>query len=334
MRVMICYYFFDNAISLGEDLALGFESLGHSVNRFDSSSTQKCKKLWKTAKSLGKLVGLKSRVSSLHEKWISSDLSSRFIDSANKFCPELIVVINGERVKADVVQLTALKCRARSVLWWVKPPRWQASIFEDKPYYNKVFTIDGSVSDPSIGHLPSWALNDHWFFPGNFSEKNRELLFIGTWSPLRQSYLEAIADLPLRIIGKSWGKRLPIMHPLRSKVINRWVSGTELANEYRNALAVIDIPQFEQSQSQGVNMRFADVPACGTVLITPKTNELEQWFTDGKDALSYTDLTSLRFQCTLVLENKDLANVISLSASNSAQKLPTFSDRAIELMQS
>lgn len=332
MRVMVCYYFWDSAISLGEDIAQGFESLGHTVCRFDSTITPRYGRFWKFAKSLAKLVGKKASVAASHERDLSAALSQRFRDAASHFGPELVVVIQGERITASVVLAVCQSHEAKSVLWWVKPPRWQASIFEDLWYYDAVFTIDGSVAGGEIGHLPSWGLNPEVFYPGPFAEKTRKLLFVGSWSPLRQRYLEAVADLPLKIIGGGWQKRLPGNHPLGLRLGVEWIGGRDLADAYRKAWAVIDIPQFEQHEGQGVNMRFADVPACGTVLLTSLSVEVAQWFKVGRDVLTYADPDELRQQCLALLEETESVALLSENAQNAASVLPTFGARANALM--
>ena len=328
MRVMVCYYFFERAITLGNDLAEGFESLGHEVCRFDSTITLRFGRWWKLAKSLGKLIGQKQRVAAYHERKLSDDLSKRFAQAAEAFRADLIVVIQGERIAAPLVQDVSKKLGARSVLWWVKPPRWQASIFEDRPFYDAVFTIDGSVAQDGIGHLPSWGLNPKLFYPGRFEDKTRELLFVGSWSENRQRYLEAIADLPLRVVGSGWRKRLPANHPLRAKLAETWIGGSDLADAYRKAWAVVDIPQFEQTEGQGVNMRFADVPACGTVLITGESQETQVWFGAQEGLVTYQDEASFKDVAKKMIVDETSVFNVSQAGALTAATLPTFVDRA------
>lgn len=330
---MLCYYFSEQSIPLGEDLAQGFESLGHTVLRFESDRfPHQWGFLWKAAKSLSKLLGLKPWVAARHDAWLSERLSQRFIAAAGVFCPEQIVVIQGERVDARTVQTVCRQYGAKSVLWWVRPPRWQASIYEDRPYYDKVLTIDSSSATGGIGHLPSWALNRKVYYAGPVEEKEKVLLFVGSYSPLRQTYLESITDLPLKIIGSGWHKKLPREHPLYARIAAPYVGGRNLAEAYRRAWAVVDIPQFEQTEGQGVNMRFADVPACGTVLITPDTLEARQWFGELAAVPRFANLGQLRQQCEAILsEAVDMA-VLSKEATRAAEKLPTFGDRATVLL--
>lgn len=327
MRVMVCYYFFEHAITLGNDLAHGFESLGHEVCRFDSTITRRFNRWWKLIKSLGKLFGQKKLIVDYHEHKLSEGLSKRFCIAAETFRADLIVVIQGERIPATMVQDVSKRLGARSVLWWVKPPRWQASIFEDLPFYNLVLTIDGSASRDGVGHLPSWGLNSKLFYPGRLEEKIHELLFVGSWSEHRQRHLEAIADLPLRVVGGGWKKRLPISHPLRAKLAGAWIDGKDLADAYRLAWAVVDIPQFGQTEGEGVNMRFADVPACATVLITTMSEEVRRWFTGSKGVLIYGDPVGLREQCKLVLDGEIIPQAFEC-LRNQSLVMPTFADRA------
>jgi hypothetical protein len=329
---MLCYYFFETAIPLGKDLAAAFEHLGHQVLRFDSTISPKYKRLWRLVKSLSKPFGAKKKLVAQHEAWLNRELSVRFTQAADAFAPELIVVIQGERIEARTVQAVAAKCQAKTVLWRVKPPRWQHSLFEDQPFYDRVLTIDNSVCQNGIEHLPSWALNDQIYYPGVFEDKERQLLFVGCHSPQRQEYLEAIAELPLKIIGNGWGKVLPLNHSLRSKLGETWVGGAALADLYRKAWAVVDIPQFKQHQGQGVNMRFADVPACGTVLITQDSTELKAWLEKDVSVIAYDNKEDFSRQCREILQEAEACCHISKSAILASRQMVTYEDRANSLL--
>lgn len=333
MRVMLCYYFTSQSIPLGEDLAKGFVAAGHTVSRFDSSIRIQFGRGWKLAKSLAKLFGKKKAVAALHERLLSEQLAARFAEAAGDCQPNLVVVIQGERIPAQAVKAVCRTYGAKSVLWWVKPPRWQGSIYEDRAYYDAVCTIDGSSAVDGIDHLPSWAVNRETYYPGSFGDKVQELLFVGSWSPQRQAFLETIADLPLKIVGGGWKKRLAASHPLLDKISEQWVGGTELADAYRRAWAVIDIPQFVQGEGQGVNMRFADVPACGTVMLAQRVEELVTWFEPGANVLAYEKLSDFESMARALLCDPECVRRISEAGVEVAAKMPTFADRAKHLVR-
>ena len=333
MRIVVCYYFRGTPIPLGKDLAAALARLGHQVHCFDSSARETRMGLKRVAKSLAKLVGAKERLSAHFTSGMEQRLAQDFTEFCARVSPELIVVIRGEQIPLEALAAARSSFNARTVLWWVKNPRWQSRLGPEVGHYDKAFCIDESSCGDGIEYLPSWSVNREVFHPGEFAGKARRMLFLGSWSARRQEYLETIADLPLEIIGPDWLGRLPLASPLRKKVIAERVDQTEMAARYRSAWAVVDINQIAQTQEQGVNMRFADVPASGTVLITEPSREISRWQMDGKCAVLITSKESLRKAVQELLEDSAKCEAMSLEASKISRSMPSFDDRAATILK-
>ncbi len=334
MRIVVCYYFRDLSISLGEDLAAALVNLGHDVHCFDSSARGSYMVHKRLAKSLAKLVGAKAQLSAYFSARQERQLAKDFLGFCEQIAPELIVVIRGERIPVDALPEVSSRFGAKTVVWWVKNPRWESRLFAEAESYDRAFSINESICGEGIQYLPSWSVNREVFSPTPFSLKKRQLLFIGTWSPRRQRYLEAIADLPLEIIGPHWLEHLSMMHPLRRKVAGEWVSPAGMASYYRSVWAVIDIHQMDQDHGQGVNMRFADVPTSGTVLITEPSREIERWQLADRCAVLFTNPESLRKAAMALLADAQRCGAMSGKTAEVSAGMPTFADRAATILQS
>lgn len=331
MRVVVCYYFTSQSIPLGGEIAAAFTSLGHDVFCFDSSARESHMVAKRIAKSVAKLVGAKRRLSAHFEGQQNKRLAQDFLDFCRDAAPDLILVIRGEGIPQDALNAVVAEYNAKTAVWWVKNPRWQSKFLEEAKRFDSAFTIDESSCDERIGYLPCWSANRTVFHPLPFDEKKRGLLFIGTWSERRQNYLEALADLPLEIIGPEWD-RLPLGSPLRACVVGERVSQEEMAERYRSVWAVVDINQIEQAQGQGVNMRFADVPASGTVLITEPSREVERWNLADQCVLLFTSPSELRARAQALLGNAEKCRSMSVVAEGIASTMPTFVDRARQIL--
>lgn len=331
MRVVVCYYFASQSIPLGSEIAAAFASLGHEVFCFDSSARESHMAAKRIAKSLAKLIGAKRRLSAHFDAQQNKHLAQDFLDFCRDATPDLILVIRGEGIPQYALDAAVAGYNAKTAVWWVKNPRWQSKFLEEAKQFDSAFTIDESACNQRVGYLPCWSANRTVFHPIPFDEKKRGLLFIGTWSERRQNYLEALADLPLEIIGPEWD-RLSLGSPLRPCVIGERVSQEEMAKCYRSVWAVIDINQIEQAQGQGVNMRFADVPASGTVLITEPSREVERWHLADQCALLFTSPSELRARAQALLDDAEKCRSMSAAAADIASTMPTFVDRATQIL--
>lgn len=331
MRIVVCYYFTSQSIPLGSEIAAAFTSLGHEVFCFDSSARESHMAAKRVAKSLAKLIGAKRRLSAHFEAQQNKHLAEDFLSFCRDASPDLILVIRGEGIPQDALEAAADAHRAKTAVWWVKNPRWQSKFLEEAKRFDCAFTIDESACDQRIGYLPSWSANRTVFHPLPFDAKKRGLLFIGTWSERRQQYLTDLADLPLEIIGPEWD-RLSLGHPLRARVVGERVSQEDMAARYRSTWAVIDINQIEQAQGQGVNMRFADVPASGTVLITEPSREVDRWHLESRCAQVFRSPQELRISALALLDDPARCRRMCTTAAEVASTMPTFVDRAKQIL--
>lgn len=331
MKILVSYLFGNRHISLGDDIGRAFERDGHSVYRHHAEVDFGNKTLFRLLKSLAKPFALKSRLSRWIDAGTDRKRQHKFLQAVAEFAPEVVIVIRGEQISPTAIDQLPARGVKHRIVWWVKHPKWQRNLFAEVAHYDAAFCIDPSVCDAKIQHLPSWALNaDRFFSTGE--EKTIPLLFVGAFSERRQRYLETLADLPLAIIGPNWSTRLPATHPLRRCLLSNWVTPSELGNYYRRALIVVDIHQVEQMTTQGMNMRFADVPACGTVLLTEKNDDAANWLDESQGVLTYHGQDELRRRAMTLLDNRQATVDLGTAAATRVKQLPSFADRARTLI--
>lgn len=327
-RVLVSYHFGPRAIPLGEQVARAFERAGATVCRFDSAVHPSPWDIPKRLmKSLSKLVGQKKRLARHWEKQSELATAERFRRAAVDFRPQLMLVIRGEPVEPEVIADVRRATGATAVLWWVKTTRWQDALERERAAYDAVFTIHGRLAEEGIGHLPAFALDSERYYPAPTREERWPLLFVGCWSLRRQAYLEAIADLPLTVVGPNWKKRLPPGHALRRCLGPEWESGDQLLARYQHAGIVVDIGQIERQADEGETMRVADVPACGTVLLTEPSSGVTAHFAAGDEVVLFDTPAALREQVQALLADPVRRAAMATAAARRAAQLPTFDDR-------
>ena len=60
---------------------------------------------------------------------------------------------------------------------------------------------------------------------------------------------------------------------------------------------------FSKQNNDELTSRVFEIPACGGLLISEKTNRLSEIFTDGHDALFFSDINELNEKCLFLLNN-------------------------------
>lgn len=331
MRIVVCYAFGPNAIPLGESIAQGFETLGHAVIRYDSRPNERWMPARRLTKSLAKLIGAKRRVSRYFERREEQRQAASFLECVKRTRPDWVIVIRGESIPVSAIDACGHLGVCGRIVWWVKHPRWQNRLLTEVPHFDAAFSIDGSLAEQGIRVLPSWALQPDTYFADE-RQKTIPLLFAGSYSERRLQFLEKLADLPLTIVGPGWHKYLSLNHPLRKCLGARWLPPGQLAELYRDAYVVIDIHQIGQEPGQGSNMRFADVPACGTLLLTEPSAEVGQWFQPGMHVALFASAADLYEQASGMVRDLSKAEAMGKAAAKQACKLPTFTDRACALL--
>ena len=144
-------------------------------------------------------------------------------------------------------------------------------------------------------------------------EKKRlggEVGFIGSWEEERFTSMKYLAEhgVPVRVWGG--GKWIEYIN----KIPNLIVEGRGLFSEdYNKALSAFDISlcflrkmNFDQQTT-----RTMEIPACGSLLMAERTNEHEQLFADGHEAVFFSNNEELLEKCQYYLAHKDELKRIS-----------------------
>lgn len=334
LRVLVSYHFGLGAIPLGEQVGRAFERAGCAVARFDSSTRPSAWDLpRRLAKSLSKVVGQKQRLAKHWERRNELATAARFRQAVAEFRPDLLLVIRGELIDPAAVAAAKVSWPVKAAVWWVKTMRWQGVVAEESTVYDAAFTIHRRLAADGVAHLPAFALDAERYHPAAVKSERWPLLFAGCWSSRRQIFLEAVADLPLTVVGPGWRKRLPRGHALLPRLGPEWVAAADLPDHYRQAGVVIDVAQIERRADEGETMRVADVPACGTVLLTEPTSGVAAHFQADAEVALFDSPAELRRQALDLLADPGRRQAMGRAAAIRAGQLPTFDDRVQTILQ-
>src|ERR1039458_4148530 len=133
--------------------------------------------------------------------------------------------------------------------------------------------------------------------------------FVGTWSPKKEAFLtrlhERLPDLSLKIWGNYWNMASP---KLAKVIAGSAVTGTEYAKAIR--ASAISIALLVEARSDSLNgdlstARTFEIPAIGSFMLHERTDEVKQFFEDGRECAMFGDGDELADQILRYLENPD-----------------------------
>jgi glycosyltransferase involved in cell wall biosynthesis len=235
------------------------------------------------------------------------EFNTQILRDLQAFEPELVVVYKGESVKP--ASLTAAR-RAGACLLNVYP---DVSIFTHGPWipkclplYDHIFTTKSFGPKDLFGHLRlqnvtflphGFDPDVHWLLPPGAKvgeALTSDVSFIGTWSPKKERFLDAVArgvpQANLRIWGSQWEKA-------RSSAVKSCAAGRDIMGiVYAMAIqgSVINIALLSEawtgaSSGDLITSRTFDIPACGGFMLHERTSELLEYFAEGREIGCFSD---------------------------------------------
>jgi spore maturation protein CgeB len=277
------------------------------------------------AKSFAKLLGKKVQLSRIFSNLIYRKRLQRFLEVVDSCSPDVVFVMRLNHF--DVATMKNLRLRCKTVCWMLEPKDIDV-VRQDIEGYDLYYSMHKSHESVGAIYLPVFAYDPVHFGP-KICEKDIPLLFVGSWSPRRQEWLESVVELSkfLTIIGGNWKKKLGKHHPLFGSVKADWIGVEELKKWYQRAQVVINVNRIEVEDAAGGNLRLADVPACGTVLLTEYSDDLTDYFDVQTEIATFRRKDELIRLCRELLSNADFRLRIKTAGSLAMQRIGTYDDR-------
>lgn len=332
MKILVIGDF--TSIPLTRGCADALTLLGCEVLRFDSEDRTSAiaGTFMRLSKSLAKLIGLKSQLSTYYANRIYRRRRNALLELVLTAAPEVILVVRGNNFDADT--LRHLRRQAQLVCWFIRDQKRDAAVRAELPEFDLYYSQHRSHEAIGIAHLPVFTYDPVNYFASPSVVKDVPLLFIGSWTPKRQRWLEALAELApqLTIIGPRWRTKLGHQHVLAPSVKEKWVSGALLRNWYQRARVVININQWDESELSGANLRVTDVPACGTVLLTEYSQDLDDYFDIGKEVVVFRNPEEMVNLCRRLLADAVWRQRIESAGSVAVQRMGTYHERMTQIL--
>lgn len=229
--------------------------------------------------------------------------------------------------------------------WWTMTTRWINIENRETTLYDAFFFFSNEFVNVAkemgfVAHYLPHAVNDYVFRKINLSPSDIKLLscdlvFVGGWHRSRQRVIEFLAaeGIDMRIYGPNWSKRCLFNPSILKTIKGKWLFGEELIKQYKAAKIVLNINSWFLESWHGLNQRIFDVPACEAFLLTDYVREIEGFFKPGIEIETYSTIEELNDKIHFYLKHDLARERIARKGYERAQKLPTWRDRAMEMVK-
>ena len=246
-----------------------------------------------------------------------AQLESRsFVGVANQFRPDLVLVVSGNLITSQA--LAEIKGATAATLFHfynenvANRLNTSATLRKAIRHYDHVFTTKSFNVDSlslmgakAVTYVPH-GYRDHCHFPVSVKKKDRrqygsDVVFVGTWEHPRAQMLERLQSFKLRVWGNDW-HRLRTGSALHSSVAGRAVYGGELARVF--GASKVSLSFLRKANRDLHTSRTFEIPACGGFQLSERTEEVLNFFEEGKEIECFSSLDELRDKITYYLKHE------------------------------
>lgn len=266
------------------------------------------------------------------------------LKAVEEFKPDCIIFEIG--FKPSIQGLSILRERVGKIAaWWTMTANWINIEENERDYYDAFFFFTEEFVPMArrkgfnAYYLPH-AVNDYTFKKIDLTQPERkalqsDLIFVGAWQRPRQAVIEAIAEngIDMHIYGPKWVKNNILRPSILRMIKGKWLREEEVTKHYIASKIVLNINSWFTKKAFGINQRIFDVPACGAFLLTDYVKEIENFFKPGAEIETYTTVEELIDKIHFYLKHDDARERIARKGYERAQKLPTWRDRAREIVK-
>jgi glycosyltransferase involved in cell wall biosynthesis len=314
-KILIIYY--DSFPPVAEDLSAAFTKLGVQTQTFYSANYKHwfyqhiIRAVNRHARNF-RLVKKGHDLFKTHPLNLANYASSNLEKVFSQFQPDAVLVIHGQPFGEDFLS----KVSVPKIGWHLEPR-------DDLPYLIQnatSFDIYNSFSQHDVDLLLGAGFDarylSHAVDPQNFYAvpdvpKKYDVVFVGHWSPSRDEAIQAaFAVTPnIALYGGYWKKSSMPGKMFKQIYKGKQIVGADLNHLISSARIVLNTSRIPGSY--GLNMRFFEVLASGSVLLTDSVPELEQHFVPNTHLVVYQNMNELKERLGELLNDQNKRAVIS-----------------------
>jgi hypothetical protein len=338
-RVLISGAFGDAQYRFGffERIAEHIERAGLQVERFNAFGFNRAS--GGGARLLERLVTLPGRAIGIDKSrlraalpWTADGRRERvLLSTVRRFRPDTLIVIRGFPVQPSTLRSARRLGVRECVGWYVEGPLEAGLPERESLPFDRYYCIHTELEPAArarIGWLPSYGLDTRSFSRERWPrEVKPRIVFVGTPTPRRVHFLEALRGLPLELWGPKWQQVASLAAWHRGEFI--W--GPALNTLYNSSAIVLNIASWGNELS-GMTQRVVEIPASGAFMLTDAAPEVFDLFAPGREIDVFDSPLTLRRQCERYLADATAREAIADAGHARALRMGDFSHAAAVLL--
>jgi len=209
---------------------------------------------------------------------------------------------------------------------WLGDDSWRYE--ETRPIwelFNTIITTDRAKHEKRKKEgfdsvLSQWACN-HMLCRKLNLPKVYDISFVGRCYGERKEFIERLRESGINIVtfGQGWkgGER---------------VSQAELIRIYNQSKIVLNISKSSRGNKTQIKGRDFEVPGCGSLSLTQKSEEIKEYFEPGKEIVTYKDIEDAIYLINYYLNHEKELKVIACNGYKKTIKEHTYEIRLKEIL--
>ncbi|WP_051217303.1 CgeB family protein [Paenibacillus assamensis] len=280
---------------------------------------------------------------------------SRLVDEAQRFKPDLIVVLNALHVFPQEHPehiIWAKQQGIKTAIWFVDDPYFTQDTAVLAPYYDFVFTHEQQcvpfykqLGCRHVYHLPLAAATERFRPIRSDYRYCHDICFIGNGFWNRVAFFDSYADQLMKydicIAGGYWDRM--VSHARWGKRLRSgWVPLEESVYYYNSSKIILNIHRpHEQGAdnrntfdlpAQSINPRTYEIAACGAFQLTDVRSDLAQMYTPGWDIETFQTGEELMQKIEYYLHHEEERMRIAMRSLQTTFMRHTFEHRVHHML--
>lgn len=248
-------------------------------------------------------------------------MNAAFVRAVADFRPDVVFFLKGETIYASAIREVKEKYHPILLQWYPDGPFNVANRNATKDsiasiplfdiYYIYAKSLMPALRDAGaqrVEYLPFCYDPAMLQRPDHIDDADRakyatDVVFAGTWEPMREWWLEKITEFDLSVWGNMW-ERVDESNPLRARWKGNAVYGEEISKLF--AVSKIHLNFLREQNRDSHNVRTLEIPGYGGFLLTQRSREqAEELYVEGKEIACFDSVDELKEKITYYLEHED-----------------------------
>ncbi len=248
-------------------------------------------------------------------------MNAEFVRMVDEIRPDVIFLLKGEWISEQA--LREVKKRFNPVLlqWYPDGPfnvenrNATRDSIASIPLFDIYYIYAKSLIEPlrnagakRVEYLPFCYDPNMLRKPSEVTEEDirkyaTDVVFAGTWEPMREWWLEKVTEFDLSVWGNMW-EHVQEGTALR----NRWKGNAVYGEEISKLFAVsrIHLNFLREQNKDSHNVRTLEIPGFGGFLLTQRSKEqAEELFVEGKEIACFETVDELKEKIRYYTEHED-----------------------------